>query len=883
MIRGRWWRKFVYLVSRGRCERELEEEMLLHRELREAQLWEAGEPDAKIAARRRFGNDLLLREQSRDLWGWRFLEELGQDVRYTLRQFRKNVVFTLVLVATLSLGIGANTAIFTAINGVLLRPLPFPDPDRLVALSESRQDHPIATFSYPNFQDLQRESRSFEAVAAWQEIEQNVSATAPGDPQVIKSRHVSAGIFSILGVHMAEGRDFASEEDRQGGPPVVILGYKYWQRRFGGVVNTVGRTLTLNGRLHTVVGILPPGFRFFGDSDVIQPLGQDDPDTLQKRDVHPGLLATGRLKQTVTLDHARSELDVVERRLAQQYPKTNEGVGFAAIPEKQREVGDTRAMLLVLAGAAALILLIACTNVANVLLAQSSSRRHEFAIRVSLGAGRTRLIRQLITESTLLSLLGGMAGSLLAFVLADLARNYMPRDLIAAEKIVPDGRVLLFAFLSALITGFLFGLAPVFQQLSERVETLRQATRGTPRGLRRMQSVLVVAQVALTLVLLVGAGLMLRTLFQMRSVNPGFDPHNVYLVRMALPPSVIHDPAAVRSEWRRIIQDVEALPGVDSASINFSVPLGGDESDLPYWTTPNPPAPNRIVTALNYTPSPDYLRTMRIPLLRGRFFTALDHVGTEPVVVIDDLMAARAFPHEDALGKKITFLVMGPMRVIGVVGHVKHESLDEEAYGFTMEEAYFPLFQLPDSDLKDAATASLLIRSAASPVTFLPDLRKGVLGPSRDHPIQDIQPLEDVIASSTTLVLRKVLLALLGGFAGVALLLASVGIYGVISHSVNQRNREMGIRMALGAQTGDVETMVLRQGMAAVLAGLAVGIAASLLATQAIKVLLYKVQPFDPLTITAVVGILTLVAWMANWIPARRASRVDPVVALRYE
>lgn len=876
---GRFLRRILHYFHHD----NLEEEMCLHRDLRAQKLRRAGVPFPETTARRQFGNDLRLREESRDLWGWRFLETTVQDIRYARRQFRKNTVFTAVAIATLALGIGANTAMFTIVDGVLLRPLPYHDPDRLVSLSEARQQEAIATFSYPNFQDLQHQSQSFESMAAWQALDQSASVTAPGEPEVIKTRHVSAGFVSTLGIRMTQGRDFLPDEDRKGAASVAILTDNYWQKRFSGATDIVGRTITMNGKPCTIIGVLPPDFRFFRDAAALVPLGQDNPDTLQKRDVHPGLFAIARLRTSVSLEQARSEISVIAQRIAQQFPKTNEGVGFAATPEKEREIGDTRPILLLLAGAVGLILLIACTNVANVLLARSVSRRHEFAIRTSLGAGRGRVIRQLLTESTILSLLGGLAGLLLAFLLADFARANLPADFVPPEGIVLDARVLLFAFVTSLITGFAFGLAPVLLQQSERAETIRQASRGTVRGLRRMQSALVATEIALTLVLLVGAGLMLRTLFHLTNVNPGFDPHQVYRVRMALSPTVARDPAAIRLAWQEILRDVQAVPGVEHASLGFLVPLGGDESDLPYWTTSEPPPSNTVITAFIYIQSPDYLRTLRIPLLRGRFFTEQDHMGTEPVVVIDEIMAQRAFPNQDALGKKISFLLLGSVRVVGIVGHVKQMSLDEEAFGGTMEESYFPFAQIPDPWLRDAGTGGLLVRTSISPLTVLPALRQSLLGTRHDRPIEEIRGMDEIIGGSMTLVLRRLLMTLLGGFAALALVLASVGIYGVISYSVNQRIQEMGIRMALGAQAVEVHWMIVRHGMWSAMIGAGTGVGVSLVVTRTIKSMLYEVKPSDPITLGAVALILTGVALAACWIPARRASRVDPVIALHYE
>jgi putative ABC transport system permease protein len=874
---GRWFRSVGYLFRRNRFEGELEEEMRLHRELRAAKLREAGEPDAEMAARRRFGNQFLLREQSRDQWGWRFLETLSQDMRYALRQFRKNRGFTVVAVLTLAVGIGANTGVFTVVNGVLLRPLAYPDADRLVSVNETSRDFPIMAFSYPDFQDLRDRNHSFEGVAAWREESGNL--TAPGKAQSIEIRQVSARFLEVLGIHPLHGREFRPEEDVQGGPPVAMIGYELWQQLFGGRGDAIGLTLTLNGKLHTIVGILPAGFRAFTGPQLLTPIGQSEFPFLLRREFHAGVRVWARLKPGVTVVQANDDIAAVAHGIAELYPKQNLGTSMALVPLKERVVGDTTSTLLILAGAVGLVLLIACTNVANLLLARSVSRTHEFAVRSALGAGRGRVIRQLLTESVLLSLLGGLGGLAIAVFGTGWAVARLSAQLPRTEEIVPDARVFGFALAVSLLTGMIFGLVPALRQRAQANEALGQSQRGTARGMRRLQDGLVIGEVALTLVLLMGAGLMLRTIDRLWSVNPGFDPNHVVRMGVALSPSVMKDPARVRVAWERVLEEVRNAPGVEAAAASMNLPLSGDDDALPYWTSPEPPPPNKMPIAEMYVPSPGYFETLKIPLLKGRSFTAQDRLGSEPVIVIDERMAKTAFADRDAVGQRMNFMGLNAAKVIGVVGRVKR-GLDESENA--KGAVYFPLLQLEDGYMQAVATgATLLVRTSGSPLAIMPALRRSVLGPGQDQPIRNPQTLEAMIGESLTR--RRLLLMVLAAFAGVALLLASIGIYGMISYSVNQRVREMGIRLALGAEPADVRGMVVKQGMTTVLVGIALGAAASLGLARLLGGILYGVGSRDPLTLLAVIAVMIAVALAASLIPARRASRVDPLVALRYE
>jgi predicted permease len=873
------------LFRRSQFDRDLEEEMRLHRELREQEQIEAGvaPEEARYAARRRFGNEIALRQESREMWGWNWLENTLQDVRYGFRMLVKNPGFTTVAVLTLALGIGANTAMFSVVNAVLLRPLPYTDADRLVTLDETNAQLDHMSVAYLDFRDWQRENHSFTQVTAF--VGDAFILTLPEGAEYLSGRYASADFFSVLGVQLALGRAFLPEGDQQGGRPVVIISHQFWQRHFSGSPQVLGKAVTLNGKGYTVVGVLPAGFRFFREVDVYIPLGQFDPVQLQDRKVHSGISVVAHLKPGVTLDQARSDMAVVERHIAEAYPDAAKGVGTIVVPLKQYMVGNMGRTLMLFLVAVGFVLLIACANVANLILARSAARGREFAIRSALGAGRARLIRQLLVESVLLGLMGGALGLAVAAWGTRPGLAAVPGGLPRSDEVGIDPHVLVFTLAISIFTGILFGLAPSLQSTKTNLqESLKEGARGMAGGRNRTQSVLIIAETALTLVLLVAAGLMIRTIWRLWDTKPGFNPNDLLTLPVALSPQVASTPEKARIAFRQLLEQVENIPGVQAAGLTNLVPLSERFSEVDFWIGPQttPPPQADMTGALLFITSPGYLHSLGIPLLRGRFLTLDDTLSSPRVVVVDNVLAQKFFPGTEPVGKHINLDFLGPVEIVGVVGHVKHSGLGSDAGAKIRCEIYFPLEQFPDKFMSMAAGGmNLVLRTHSDPITIVPAVRRAVMGPGKDQPVFNVQTMEQVISAST--VDTRFRVALLGIFAGLALLLASVGIYGVVSHSVSRRTHEIGIRMALGAKRGDVLKLVVGQGFRLTLIGVAAGIAGAVVLTRFLSSLLYDVKPTDPVTFVAASLILTGVALIASYIPARRATKVHPIVALRYE
>lgn len=868
-----WLRR---LLQKKQVEQQLDAELRDHFERQVADNIRAGmsEAEARRSARLQFGGLEQVKEECRDARGTRWVESVVQDVRYTLRTLGKSPGFTITAVCTLALGIGANTAIFSVINGVILRPLPYKDPNRLLAVDE----RPVA-FSYPDFLDCTSQSRSFEKIAAWRNVGMNL--TSPGEPEYIRTRAVSAAFFPVLGIEPILGRGFLPEEDRLGRAPVAIISYSFWQRRFSGHTDAIGKSVVLYGKSFTVIGVLPANFQFRGEPPVYTLISQDER-IAQKRDLRPGIKAIARMRPDITLEQVNTDLKVIGQRLAREYPATNSKMTFGAEPLEQQVIGDIGPTLYLLAGGIGLVLLIACANVANLFLARSLSRSREFAVRAALGAGRGRLIRQLLTESTLLSFLGGAAGLAIAAMGTRWALHHLPFGLPRAEEISLDGRALFFTALVSMFTGIVSGLVPVFRRQANLENRLKQGARGTSLGVHRLQSCFVAAELALALVLLTGAGLMIRTLLQLWAVNPGFDPRSVLVMDLSLSPNALHQPEQIRNAWRQTLERVRNTPGVEAAALDSLTPMSGDNQAIAYWTSASDTAPPNAPLARLFTPMPGYLQTMKIPLVRGRFFTDQDTVGKEPVVVIDEVFANKVFPKENPVGRGLSFQFMGRARIVGVVGSITHFSLDEDASGPRQPTFYLPFLQIPDQLMPMTVSGtSLLVRTSVNPASVMQAVKQSVLGPGRDQPVRGVTTMEQMVGDSIGR--QRGMMLLLSIFAGLALTLAAIGIYGVISYSMNQRVQEMGIRMALGAQPAQVLRLILGQGMRMALVGLLAGLAASFALTRLMKKLLYGVSPNDPLTFVAVVLMIFLVALIASYLPARRASRIDPMVALRYE
>ena len=811
----------------------------------------------------------------------RLLAGFARDVRYGLRALSKSPGFAAIAMLTLALGIGANTAIFTVVNGVLLRPLSYPDPARLLRIYETTREFGEFSVAYPNFLDWRRESRSFTDLGASRGASFNF--TGAGDPEQLSGEYVTAGLFPLLGVTPLLGRNFLPQEDRQGAACTAMLSYAFWQRRFAANPNILGKLLTLNTASCAVVGVLPREFTFRGNAPVYVPMEQCNELELRLRESN-GLQAYGRLKPGVTMEAARAEFASIANGLARRYPKTNTGHGARLVPMKDDLVGNIRPTLLLLAGAVGFVLIIACANVANLLLARSTARQREFAIRSALGAARARIVRQLLTESVLLSLGGCAVGLLLAHWGTALLLAATPRTLPRSAEIGVDSHVLLFTLAISILTGILFGLAPAFQGANTNPQQfLKEGARGAGGGRHRVEGVFVAIEIGLAVILLAGAGLMMQSLWRLWRVDPGFNPSHIFTAQVALSPTAMASPQGIRLAYQEMVERVAAVSAVQSASIASHVPLGGSDSEIPFWPGAGPqPPPDRMTFAMFDIVTADYLGAMQIPLLRGRFFTDRDNLASARVVAIDDALARHVFPGQDPIGKQLSLYVIGPAQIVGVVGHVKHSGLDSQDSGGILDQVYFPFLQVPDKFMSGGATGlTLAARTRVDPATLASAIRAAIAGPTRDQPTYAVRTMEQMVSES--LAERRFTMLVLIIFAAAALLLAAIGIYGVMSYSVIRRTHELGIRAALGASRQEAVSLVLRQGMKLAAIGMLGGLIAAVMLTRFLAGLLYGIRPWDPPTLLAVTLLLGAIALAACYIPARRATAVDPVVALRCE
>lgn len=817
------------------------------------------------------------------------MDTLLQDVRYGFRMLLKAPAFVTIAVLTLALGIGANTALFSIVSGVLLNPLPFPQSDQLVALFSHTKDFSRSSISYPNFLDWVRNNRSFADLAAFRQ--DSFELTGMGEPERLRAEMISASFFPLLGVEPVIGRNFRAEEDQVGAAPVAVVSAGLWQRKLASTEDLAGKTLNLNGTAYSVVGVIPAGFHYYGgnfyrNTDVFVPIGQWNDPTFRDRRTGMGMNAVGRLKAGVTFEQAKSDMDAVGAHLAAAFPEVNKDSGVTLISLRQSAVGEIRPFLLVLFASVAFVLLIACANVANLLLARSTGRTREFGIRTALGAGRIRVIRQLLTESVLLSLLGGALGLLLAAWGTRVGLAALPDALPRAEEIRVNAPVLIFTLLLSVAIGILFGLVPALRTShSDLNDTLKEAGRGIRGGHHRVQNALVVAEMALALVLLSGAGLMLRSLAALWNVNPGFEPQSVLHFELAAPHPLGATPASTRSAMLRLRDAFAGTPGVRSASLMFGgMPFMGD-SDLPFWLEgqPKPASQGEMKSSLFYAVQPDYRSVMQIPLVRGRFIEPQDDQRSRFVTVIDERFAQLVFGNQDPIGKRVNFEILGvTAEIVGIVGHVKQWGLDEGSETLIQPQCYFAVPQIPDQFLP-LVTQNIraVVRTQAAPESAVASLRRSLLSFDDQMVLYNPQGMTEIISDS--LASRRFSMILLGAFAALALILSALGIYGVISYMAAQRTQEIGVRMALGAQRTQVLGMVLGQGMRVALIGVAIGLTAGLALTRLIAGLIFGVKPHDPLTFTGVAALLTVVALGASYLPALRATRVDPVVALRYE
>ncbi|HET6936783.1 MAG TPA: ABC transporter permease [Candidatus Angelobacter sp.] len=807
---------------------------------------------------------------------------LLQDLRFGARTLLKSPGFTVVAVVALALGIGANTAMFSIVNSVLLRPLSYPEPERLTLLFTSMPQFRDASVSYPNFLDWQQRSRSFENMAAYRN--ETFNLTGQANPERLRGQMASSTLFSVLGVQPIIGRTFTADEDRRGAAPVVVLTDSFWKSRFSGDPGVIGRTITLNEKLYTIIGVVPSDDVMLRRTSVLVPIGQWSEPLFLDRSVGMGMRVLGRLKPGVELQQAKSETDSIAAALAQEYPKDNKDRGIYSVPLHDYLVGDVRTPLLVLLGAVGFVLLIACANVANLLLARSTARRREFAIRGALGASRTRIVRQMLTESLLMAFAGGTLGLAIAFALNRIFVSRLANQLPRADQIHLDPSVLAFTAVVSILASVLFGITPAVQSArSDLNQTLKEGGRGNTSR-HGFQKALVVVEVALALVLTTSAGLMIRTMSHLWSVNPGFDPQGVLTVGIAGSPAVHGAPEAVRNGFAQTMDQIRSVPGVKAVSVMFGgTPMNGD-SELPYWVEGKPkPEQNQMDLALFYGVDADYFNVMRIPLLRGRLLQQQDTEKAPCAVDVDEDFAKKAFPGEDPLGQHVNLeLISLQCQVVGVVGHVKHWGLDADATAKVHSQIYIAYRQFPDKVMDLASTGTdYLIRTAGDPYAVVPALKRTVTAINGKMVAYGEESMQDVIKDS--LAARRFTRLLLGTFAVLALLLAGVGIYGVISYAVSQSTHDIGVRMALGANTRTVLGMVLKDAMRMAAIGIAIGAVAAFAVTRVMKGLLFGVSSADPITFLSVAAILSLLALLASYVPAGRATKVDPIIALRYE
>jgi putative ABC transport system permease protein len=804
------------------------------------------------------------------------MQSFLQDLRYGARMFWKNPGFTLIAIITLSLGIGANTAIFSVINGVLLSALPYPQPEQLAMVwcDNKRQGIPDDITSYPNFVDWRDRNKTFQGMAGM--IPSNPHLTGVGEPEEIRAAIVSINFFQVIGVGPTLGRGFTAEEERQGSDRVVILSHALWQRRFGGDPGILNKTISLSGISNTVVGIMPPGFQFPENTDMWRPLAPTDETRASRFSFF--LPVVGRLKPGVTRAQAQADLDVIANQIEQQFPDMA-GYGVNVVPALEQAVGAIRRTLVILFAAVLFVLLIACANVANLLLARAAGRRREFAVRSALGAGRWRIVRQLLTESMLLAVLSGALGVLLAWWGVRLLVELSPANIPRLENIGLDGRVLWFTLGLSLLTGLIFGVAPALQTTHLKLgETIKEGGRTGAGGHRAqlIRGVLIVAEVALTLVLLVGAGLLIRSFWRLQQVDPGFKTDNVLTLRLSLPRSRYTDGAQSASFFERLQERLAALPGVVAVSATTDIMLQRLATSSNFTIENRPRDPSELSLELPFDRvQPNYFQTMGIQLMRGRTFTAQDGRDSPRVGIVNETFVKRYFPNEDPIGKRFTFGNGGPnaqwIAIVGVVRDTKRQGVDQPI----RIESWMPLAQSP------ARSMEVVLRTTGDPLALSNAAREAVWSIDRDLPIPRIQTMEQNL--STRVAQRRLNMLLLGLFASVALVLASVGIYGVVSYAVTQRTNEIGIRVALGAQARDVLRLVVGGGMKLALAGVVIGLVMTFLLTRLMASLLFGVSATDPITFAAIAVLLIGVALVACLIPSRRATKVDPMVALRYE
>jgi len=881
--------RLTSLVSQRILDADLDDELRSHIEFAAEESRKRGlSPDeARSAALREFGGVTQIRERYRTQRGLPWLEVLAQDLRFAMRMLWTNPGFTAVTVLTLAIGIGGNTAVFSIVNGVLLNPLPFPKPDELVALDESKPNFPTGSISYPNFLDWRKDNRTFTSMGL--ERGNSFSLTGNGDAEQVKAHFLSSGFFAVLGVRPLMGREFTPEEDNPGAAPVAMISEGLWRRKFDATPHILGRKITLNGKNFSIVGVTPANLHLPNVSrdDVFAPIPQWTNSILMMRGAGLGFHGIGRLKPGVTVEQARADMERVTRNLAAAYPNEDRGIGASVFPLKGRIVGDTSTFLEVLLAAVGFVLLLACVNVASLQMARSASRGREFAVRAALGASRGRVVRQLLTESLLLGMAAGAIALVPAIWGTHAALKVLPAALPRAEEVGLDVRVLVFTLAISLLAGTFFGLAPALKTSRANPQAaLKDGGRGAIGSNHRVLGVFVVIELAIALVLLSGAGLLIRSLVRLWDVSPGFNPTGVVNIGVSLPPSLADASMdETRAKLRELNDRFAHAPGITAVSATWgAVPMNG-EDDQWFWIDgqPKPKNQNEMNWVIDYIVDPGYLRVMQIPLLRGRFLAPGDDEHSPLVLVVDDVFARKFFPGQDAIGKRIHLVTNGDRvaEIVGIVGHVKQWGLDADDSQSLRAQYYLSCMQMPDDFMAGTRSTSMLLRYTGSLGAALDSLRQVNKQMSTEQVIFGGQSMESILSDS--MAQRRFATILLGAFAALAVTLACIGIYGVMAYLVSQRTQEVGIRMALGAQRSDVLAIVLRSGARLAVAGVGAGIVGAIALTRLMGSLLFEVSPTDPMVLACVCGLLVVVALAACILPARRAASIEPMQALRRE
>jgi putative ABC transport system permease protein len=870
------------LFRRRTVESEMEEELQFHRARAIEKYRKAGmTPDeARRRVRLDFGGLEQVKEDCRDARGVSLLETLVQDLRYGWRTLLKSPGFTAAALFTLALGIGANTAIFSVVYGILLRPLPFRDASQLVLLNETTPLVGNVSVSYLNFQDWRAQSRTFSEMAAVSGVGFNMSGV--GQPENIRGLAVSPNFLSMMGIRPLIGRGFTPDEEKAGTAPVLLLSFALWQSHFGGSPAAISQTIRLDRRTFTIIGVLPPGFRWVERCDVMEPAGvwATNNDSAASRDERGDLVVVGRLASGVKFERARTEMEGIAARLASAYPEANDQFGVNLQLLRDRFSGDVRPAVLVLLGAAIFVLLVACANVANLFLMRGTVRAREMALRLAIGASHGRIVRQVLTESFLVALLGGLAGIALAMAAIPSMARFLPQETLAGATIQMNMAVLLFSAGLVVLSMFVFGLAPALHSTGGDVHSeLKEGSKTTSAGGRnRLRGLLATTEVALSLVLLVGAGLMMKSLYRLLAVDSGIRAERVLKLEMSLRTAQYEKGEAVIGFWQQTLDRVRALPGVESAAVGTAIPLTDDHwrTDITVEGMPLP-KPGSFPHPDIHVVSPDYEKVLVVRLLNGRSFTDSDRENAPPVAMVNATVAQRLFPGADPVGKRFA-LGRGEgadghkwITIIGLLADTKMYGLANPA----RLEIYLPFRQRPPDGM------TLLVKSRQKPAALVSAIRMVIASIDREQPVFAIATMQDVVDAS--IFTKRVTLVLLGLFSGLALVLASIGIYGVVSYSVAQRSREIGIRMALGARRSDVLRLVLAHGGQISVAGLLIGTGASFALTRWIAKLLYSVSALDPATFAAACFVLALISMLACYIPARRAVKLDPLIALRHE